>query len=156
MTAPDVRVTADANMLASGVVGLRSRPDAAPVRFVRAWHTGQFTLIQSDPLLAEVDRTLAKPYFTHRLPATERQAFLDLLRRRAMCTPHPAAATGNSTRPENAMVLATAVSGHAQFVVTDDHKLIRLKSYEGLILVSVHEFLATLPGLTTASQDEPR
>ena len=153
MTAPDVRVTADANMLASGVVGLRSRPDAAPVRLVRAWQTGQFTLIQSDPLLAEVDRTLAKPYFTHRLPATERQAFLDLLRRRAVFTPLTATVTGIATHPEDDMVLATALSGNAQFVVTGDHKLIRLKSYEGLILVSVHEFLATLPGLSTARGD---
>ena len=151
----DVRVTADTNIVASGVARLRTRPDAAPVRFVRAWQAGQFTLVQSDPLLAEVDRTLANPYFTQRLPAAEREAFLALLRRRAVLTPLTVTVTGIATHPEDDIVLATALSGNAQFVVTGDYKLVRLKTYHGLILVSVHEFLATLPGLSTARDDEP-
>lgn len=68
-----VRVTADTNILASGVVRLRTRPDAAPARFVRAWQGGHFTLVQSDPLVAELDRTLSTPYFRQRLPEAERR-----------------------------------------------------------------------------------
>ena len=151
----DVRVTADTNILASGVARLRTRPDAAPVRFVRAWQAGQFTLVQSDPLLAEVDRTLAKPYFVQRLPAAERQDFLALLRRRAVITPLTVTVAGIATHPEDDVVLATALSGNAQFVGTGDYKLVRLKTYEGVLLVSVHEFLATLPGLRPARTDEP-
>ena len=150
----DVRVTADTNIVASGVARLRTRPDAAPVRFVRAWQAGQFTLVQSDPLLAEVDRTLANPYFTQRLPAAERQDFLALLRRRAVITPLTVTVAGIATHPEDDVVLATALSGNAQFVVTGDYQLVRLKTYHGLILVSVHEFLATLPGLRPARTDE--
>ena len=153
MTEPEVRATIDANLLASGAV--RLRVDAAPVRLIDSWRAGRFTLVLSDPLLAEVDRTLTKPYFTQRLPATERQAFLDLLRRRAVLTPLTVSVTGIATHPEDDMVLATALSGNAQFVVTGDHKLLTLKSYAGLMLVSVHEFLATLPGLTAPSSDEP-
>ncbi len=151
----DVRVTADTNILASGVARLRTRPDAAPVRFVRAWQAGQFTLVQSDPLLAEVDRTLANPYFTQRLPAAERQDFLALVRRRAVLTPLTVTVAGIATHPEDDLVLATALSGAAQFVVTGDYQLVRLKTYEGVLLVSVHEFLATLPGLPPARTDEP-
>lgn len=61
-----------------------------------------------------------------------------------------AAVSGVATHPEDDLVLATALSGGAQFVVTGDYKLVRLKSlksYEGLLLLNVHEFLATLPGL---------
>ena len=149
----DVRVTADTNIVASGVARLRTRPDAAPVRFVRAWQAGQFTLVQSDPLLAEVDRTLANPYFTQRLPAAERQDFLALLRRRAVITPLTVTVAGIATHPEDDIVLATALSGNAQFVVTGDHKLLALKTYQGVIIVSVHEFLALLPGLEGPAGD---
>ena len=151
----EVRVTADTNILASGVVRLRTRPDAAPARFVRAWQAGQFTLVQSDPLVAELDRTLANPYFTQRLPEAERQAFLALVRRRAVIIPLTVTVSGIATHAEDDVVLATALSGNAQFVVTGDHKLLTLKSYQGLILLSVHEFLATLPGLTAAADDQP-
>ena len=153
MTAPTVRVTADANLLVSGAV--RRRPDAAPVRLIDTWRRGAFTLLLSDPLLAEVDRTLTKPYFTQRLPVAEREAFLALVRRRALITPLTVPVTGIATHPEDDLVLVTALSGNAQFVVTGDYKLVSLKTYEGVLLVSVHEFLATLPGLSPARTDEP-
>ena len=153
MTAPTVRVTVDANLLVSGAV--QRRPDAAPVRLIDTWRAAGFTLLLSDPLLAEVDRTLTKPYFTQRLPAAEREAFLALVRRRAIVTPLIATVAGIATHPEDDLVLATALSGNAQFVVTGDYKLVRLKTYEGVLLVSVHEFLATLPGLRPAHTDEP-
>ena len=153
MTAPPVRVTVDANLLVSGA--LRLRPDAAPVRLIDTWRADGFTLLLSDPLLAEVARTLTKSYFTQRLPAAEREAFLALLRRRALITPLTVPVTGIATHPEDDLVLATALSGNAQFVVTGDYKLVSLKTYEGVLLVSVHEFLATLPGLSPARTDEP-
>jgi predicted nucleic acid-binding protein len=58
--------------------------------------------------------------------------------------------TGVASHPEDDVVLATALSGSAQYLVTGDHGLLELRTYRDLIIVSVHEFLATLPGLTTA------
>jgi uncharacterized protein len=145
----DLLVTADTNLLASGVVRLRSHPEAAPAQFVRAWRDGQFLLVQSVPLLAEIDRTLAKRYFAQRLRDEDHAGLRQLLERRARLTPLTVAVHGVATQPEDDLVLATALSGGAQFVVTGDYKLVGLKQYQGLILVSVHEFLATLPGLQT-------
>ncbi len=141
----DVRVTADANLLASGA--LRMRPDAAPVRFIDTWHTRHFTLILSDHLLDEVDHTLANRYFMQRLIAADRDAFRHLLRRQAVITPITVPVVGVATHPEDDLTLATAVSGQAHFLVTGDHKLLELKTYQGVIIVSVHAFLALLPGL---------
>jgi len=56
-----------------------------------------------------------------------------------------------ATQPADDLVLATALSGRAQFLVTGDHKLLGLKTYRGVVIVSVHEFLALLPGLRGSS-----
>jgi len=139
-----LQVTADANILASGA--LRRHADAAPVRFIDTWRSGRFSLILSDVIIAEVEHTFTKPYFQHTMPADDRDAFLQLLRRRALLTPLTVSVTGIATHPEDDQVLATALSGNAQLVVTGDYKLVRLKQYRSLILVTVREFLAMLPG----------
>lgn len=95
----DVRVTTDANLLSSGA--LRMRDDAAPVRLTDAWLANRFTLVVSQLLIEEVERTLAKPYFTERLTVAQRTAFLDLLRRRAVITPLTVSVAGVATHPED-------------------------------------------------------
>lgn len=143
MTGP--RVTADTNILASGA--LRRRPDAAPVQLLDTWQAQRFILIVSDHLLTEVERALARPYFIQRIRDADRGAFLDLLRTDAVRTPLTVTVSGVATQAADDLVLATALSGDAQFLVTGDHKLLGLKTYEGVVIVSVHELLALLPGL---------
>jgi len=143
----DVTVTADANVLASGMTRLQTHPDAAPAQFIHAWRANRFSLVLSDHLLAEVDHALAKPYFARRLSEADRASIRQLLNHQARLTTLTVVVSGVATHPEDDLVLATALSGHAQFVVTGDHGLLQLMQYRGLILLSVHEFLATLPGL---------
>lgn len=143
----DLLVTADTNLLVSGIERLRGRPEAATARFIRAWMADRFTLVLSDHLLAEIERTWDKRYFAERLRGDDRVAFRQLIRRRAVITPITVAVSGVATHPEDDLVLATALSGNASFVVTGDYKLLGLKVYEGLALVSVHAFLDILPGL---------
>lgn len=75
----DLLVTADTNILASGMVRLRAHPEAAPAQFVRAWQAGRFDLAYSEPLLAEIDHTLAKPYFAQRLNPADHAGLQQLL-----------------------------------------------------------------------------
>jgi predicted nucleic acid-binding protein len=49
-----------------------------------------------------------------------------------------------ATHPEDDLVLATAVSAHADYLVTGDRKLQRLGSYQGVRILSPREFLAVL------------
>jgi putative PIN family toxin of toxin-antitoxin system len=113
-------------------------------------------LVLSEHLLGEVDVVLAKPYFTQRLPAADRARFLQLLRRQGIITPLTAAVSGVATHPEDDLVLATALSGNARFLVTGDYKLLALKQHRDVIIVSVQEFLAMLPGLqSTGDQQIP-
>jgi uncharacterized protein len=137
--------TGDTNLVASGFVG--SDPASAPVRFLDAWRAREFTLILSEYLLTELAHTFAKPYFRRYLTAGDAEANIALLRQRAVITPLTVPVEGIATQPKDDLVLATALSGGAQFLVTGDHGLLTLKTYRDLIIVGVHEFLAMLPGL---------
>jgi predicted nucleic acid-binding protein len=90
----DLLVTADTNILASGLVRSHTRPDAAPVRFVHSWLDGRFILTQSAPLLDELGRTLTKPYVAQRLGESDRGTFLRLVEQQARLTPITEVVTG--------------------------------------------------------------
>ncbi len=73
------------------------------------------------------------------------------LRAQAIITPLTIIVSGVATHAEDDVMLSTALSGNAQFLVTGDYKLIALKQYQGVALVTAREFLAMLPGLTDPS-----
>lgn len=136
-------VTIDTNLLASGFVD----PEPPPGQVLVAWRRGLLLLLISEHILSELTRTFQQPYFARRLSPERQAAALALLRRQASITPLATSVQGVATHPEDGLVLATTLSGNAQFLVTGDYKLIRLKQYHGIILVTAHEFLAMLPGL---------
>lgn len=49
-----------------------------------------------------------------------------------------------ATHPEDDLILATAVAGNAEYLVTGDRQLLALGTYEGVRIVSAAEFLAVL------------
>ncbi|HLI26938.1 MAG TPA: PIN domain-containing protein [Chloroflexota bacterium] len=97
-----------ASVLASGFV--RSNPQAAPVRVLDAWRAGAYTLVVSEPILAELVATLRRPYFRRRLSSAQLAAIRGLLRRQAVVTPLTVAVRGVATHLEDDLILATALS----------------------------------------------
>ena len=116
-------------------------------RQARAWRDGQFELVLSEQLLAEVERTLDKDYFRARLTSSLVTQFLMMLNRQAIIVPLTATVVGVASHQEDDMVLATAISAESEFLVTGDRQLLRLGSYEGVIIVSPWEVPAILGGL---------
>jgi uncharacterized protein len=124
--------TFDANVLASGFV----RPHGPPGQLLQLWSGGLFTLIVSEPLISETQRTLDKPYFSQRLTSEQRAANIALLRREAVVTALTVEVSGVATHPEDDLVLAAALSASADYLVTGDHKLQALGGYHGIRIVS--------------------
>src|SRR5437868_13375359 len=89
-----VSVTADTNLLASGLARRSTHPDSAPVQFVQAWLGDRFVLVQSDVLLTELDHTLTKRYFAQRLSQADRAGIRQLVQRRALLTALTVAVSG--------------------------------------------------------------
>ncbi|HEX5417268.1 MAG TPA: putative toxin-antitoxin system toxin component, PIN family [Chloroflexota bacterium] len=141
-----IRVPIDTTTLASGFV----RPGPPPGRLIAAWEQRSFTLGTAEPLIAEVSRTLTKPYFARALSGEQVHRYVELLRHEAAVTPIKVRVAGIATHPEDDVVLAAALSGEAQYLVTSDHGPLRLGSYRELLIVSAVQFLAMLPGLIQA------
>jgi uncharacterized protein len=132
------RITLDANVLAPGFTSQNS----ASARLIDLWRSGVFELILSDHVLQELARTLTDPYFATRLPRDDAAAILMLLSSTAPVTELTVDVSGVATHPEDDAVLATALSGQATILCTRDKQLLKLRSYQSVIVLSPGELLA--------------
>ena len=135
-----IRVLLDTNVLASAVLDRRSTPGS----LLLLWTYDYFQLLISEEVIDELTRTLGKPYFRRRLPSETLSATIDLLRREATLTPVVVEIQSVASHPEDDVILAAAVSGHADYLVTGDAMLLRIGTYEGVAIVSPRELLEIL------------
>ena len=139
-------VTVDTNALASGFVG--DPHVSPPATILDAWRQRLFTLALSEHILTELSRTFTLPYFRRRLSTAEAEVNVLLLRQRARIVPLTVTVAGVATHPEDDLVIATAVSASADYLVTGDRPLVtRVPTYEGVRLLSPREFLTLLAEL---------
>jgi putative PIN family toxin of toxin-antitoxin system len=125
------------------MAGLLSRGSTTGETF-RLLLAGSITNITSEAILREVERTLGKDYFRRALLDTDRDSLLAALRRRSVVVPITAVISGVASHPEDDLVLATAVSGDANYLVTEDKQLLALGAYQSVLIVSPRDFLALL------------
>ena len=142
-----VRVVVDTNVWISAVLNPAGPPSEVPA----ALHRERFTLVTSEPLLAEIAEVLARPRFARKygVTASDITRLLTLLRERAEVV--PVTGTVHLCRdPDDDVVIETARTGAAKAMVSrdDDLKrdwdLIQLLAAEGIEVLSVRQFLARL------------
>jgi uncharacterized protein len=137
-----VIVVLDANILAPMVLA-----SAAGVlgRILAAWRRRLFVVAVSDHLLAEVQRTLRNPYFSQRLTTSEVRDYLSFVRMLARHVAINISVSGVATHPEDDLILATALSAGADYLVTGDRRFrARVPSYQGVRVIRPAEFLAII------------
>ncbi len=131
----------DTNVLASGTV-TASNP---PGQILDRWLDGQFELVVSEHIIKELENTLNKPYFRKHLSLNTAVAFTELLKNEATVAPITIKVKGVATHPEDDLVMAAAVSGKVDYLVTGDGPLLRKASnYKGVKLISPNDFLEVL------------
>jgi putative PIN family toxin of toxin-antitoxin system len=135
--------TLDINVLLSSVLG----PHGSSRRIIQAWAAGRFTHVTSDHIITGFEAKLTDAVLIQRfpfLPAVGRE-LLPLLRSLATIVPVPPPAIlpiiGDT---EDDTVLATARLGRVAYLVTGDHGLLALGSYEGIRIVTPRDFLAAI------------
>lgn len=138
-----IRAVLDTNVIVSGLISYESA-GVPPSRILRAWTGGRFTALTSGPILAEVERALVKQYFLTRIPLEKRTAFVTTLRTESESVVLSVHVAGVATHPEDDLVLATAASARADYLVTGDRQLLRLGSFEGVSIISPADFLIVL------------
>ncbi|HET8631909.1 MAG TPA: putative toxin-antitoxin system toxin component, PIN family [Thermomicrobiales bacterium] len=142
---PGGSAVVDTNLLVSGLL----RPEGQPRRLLRAWHERAFTLLVSPTLVAEYRRVLARPRLRVRygLDPAAAAALLDQIERRGALVaprePLPVAVRD----PKDDMVLAAALGGPADYLITGDDDLLALAGdprLGALRIVTVRAFLDIL------------
>jgi putative PIN family toxin of toxin-antitoxin system len=132
----------DTNVLASGFIN----PEPPPGQLLAAWRRGLYVLVVSDHILTELARTFRRPYFSRRLSPTQQATNLTLLQHQASRIDLTVSVSGVASHPEDDLILATARSGHAEYLVTGDERLRKRvgPTYQGITIASPQEFLNIL------------
>lgn len=115
-----VRAVLDPNVLISAVLS----PAGAPALVLRRWIDGDFELIVSDKLLAELSRAFAYRKLRRLVSADDAEAFVSMLRRAAIKVDDPAAARRSRDTGDDYLVALAA--DNAAFLVTGDKDLLDL------------------------------
>lgn len=121
-------------------------PVGIPAQILAAARTRQFTVITSAAIISEVLRVLTYPRIQRRyhVGPAEIDSLHRFLRRRALVTLVVRDVHGVATHPEDDLILATALSAQADYLVTGDAHLQELITFESTTIVSPQAFLTLL------------
>lgn len=133
-----MRALLDVNVLISGLLARTG----APALLLAKWLEGEFELVVTERLLAELEATLARPKLQAHLDEAEINGFLELLRGLAERVVDPDAEPAITSRdPKDDYLISAAGSARAT-LVTGDADLLEL---EGSIpVLSPRAFLDSL------------
>lgn len=133
-------VVIDTNVLASG----STHPKGHSGQLMTAWRRGAFTLVVSEHILEELAETLEDRYFKKRMSKQRRRNAVSRIRRQAHITQITAAVSGIAPDEADDLVLATAESAGAAYVVSGDVPFLKVGQYHGIRIVSPAAFLALI------------
>lgn len=126
----------DTNVLVSGFPARRG----VPATLIDFWRQGSYHLVVSEAILSELAETWGAPYWQARYSPAEAADAIALLRADAIVAPLTVQITGVATHPEDDLILATAVSSGAAYLVTGDRRLRAAGAFQGVTLLSPREF----------------
>jgi len=139
-----VRVVLDTNVLVAFLL-TRGRTISA---ILDSWERGDFELLTSPALIAEVRSTLEKAELRRRIRPAAAQALLEALQRDAVVTTGELTLHGVTPDPDDDAVVSCAVEGNADYIVSRDDHLLALKEYQGIQVLeplALAQLLGRLP-----------
>ena len=139
-----IRAVLDANVIVSGAI----KGESPPGRVLEALFKQRFTAVTTPALLMEVARVLAYPKISRKYHVSEDRAealvtSLVLLSEVLSLQRVPSRL---SRDPHDDLVLACAVQGQADYVVTGDADLLTLRAVRDIPILSAAAFWAVLEG----------
>lgn len=137
-----MRVVLDTNLFVSAIIESRGKP----AQILDAWRAHRFDLILRDDLVQEIREVLGFPRIQKRHQWTQQdiETFLEILRGLAINTAGTLQLQVISEDPDDNMILACAVEGEADFIVSGDQHLLKLRAFRGIEIVAPAQFLAII------------
>lgn len=135
-----MRVVLDSNVLVSALIVKQGKAAQILRRL------GEYMLLTSEEILAEVDRVLHYPRIRKRYPLMEEdiETYLERLREASTLIPLTGHTKAVAPDPDDDKFVECAVIGGAKYIVSGDAHLLNLKAYRGIEIVSQTEFLELL------------
>jgi putative PIN family toxin of toxin-antitoxin system len=136
-----VRVVFDTNVFVSAFIQPKSPPGRLLARLIQG---DKFELVLSTAILDEVGRALRYPKVRRRIKLDDddldlRVAMLGILS--TIVSVSSRTVTGVSRDPDDDAILAAAVEGCADYIVTGDQDLLTIGDYQGIRIVTPRAFL---------------
>jgi putative PIN family toxin of toxin-antitoxin system len=137
-----VRIVLDTNVLVSALITKGTPPDV----LYQAWDAGSFQLVTSAAQLRELERVLAYPKLRPFITQDEAEALLETIGTAALVIGE-LSDIDLSPDPDDNVILATAVAGEADLLVTGDKSgLLELGSVCGIPIVTPRQALRRIQG----------
>jgi uncharacterized protein len=114
-----VRVVLDANVLISAALS----PRVTPAELIRRWGAGEFELVVSELLLAELERALGYPKLRARISRADALTLVALVRNAAQIAGDAHDPPSRSVDPGDDYLIVLAEAQSAILVSGDDHLL---------------------------------
>jgi putative PIN family toxin of toxin-antitoxin system len=115
-------------------------------QILRAAYEQRFVCLCSATIVTEVFRAVARPRVQRKyaLRPDEINQLRQFLESPVVAVEIMVEVRGVATHPEDDLILATAISARADYLVTGDRQLQALGSYQGVQIVSPRQFLTIL------------
>jgi len=146
-----IRAVLDTNVWVSAVL----TPGHPPAKILELALTGNMRLIISPGIIREIGRVLQYPKVKkalkrHRITSQEVDDVIFKLLKAAIITPGEMLAAGVSDDPADDMIIACALEGRADLIISGDRHLTDVKNYQGIKIVAPSTFLALIANLNEA------
>ncbi len=137
-----MKAVLDANVFVSAAIASRG----TPARVLDAWRAGCFSLVISAGILGEITGVLCRPSIRARHQWDQEQvvSFLAGLGELAIVVPGELQVEAIAEDPDGDIVLACALEGEADYIVSGDQHLLKLKAFQGVQTVTPAQFLEIL------------
>ena len=132
-------VVLDTNVIISALLS----PKGTPAEIIRRWEADEFEVVTAPPLLAELNRALEYQRVKKHLkqPRKTIDSVIKRMETVATVVAPPPSLEIVADDPADNRVLACAIAGKAAYIVTGDAHLLRLKDYQGVIILRPAGFL---------------
>lgn len=121
-----IRAVWDTNVLASAAIARHG----VLAELIELWRNGDIAVVVSAQIVAELESTLRKPYFLARLTDAQRDRFHALVQRFSLIVEVTAPIPSVLSQRADNVVLATAISAQAPYIVTGDREVRNLGTFQ--------------------------
>jgi uncharacterized protein len=138
-----MRVVIDTNVFVSALLS----PTGIPNQIFQYWELSYFDLLVSQESLNELARVLHYPKIRKRLHSTEEELaeFVHIFQEKALIITRQETVHAITEDVSDNLYLEIGIAGHADYIVSGDQHLLKLKEYRGISIMTPTEFQGIIP-----------